>query len=195
MSFIPNTDDDRRRMLEAVGAASFDELISVIPEELRLKRPLDIEGLSEMEVLAEIRRLAEKNHRVDACFAGGGVYDHFVPAAVQAIISRPEFLTAYTPYQPEVAQGTLQVTYEYQTHICRLTGMDVANASMYDGASAAAEAVALAVNVTRRNRVLVAEALNPMFRNVIKTYHSGRDVELVSIPMQNGLTDLSQLES
>jgi len=176
-------------MLETTGVRDIEQLLSGIPGDLRLDRELDIEALSEMELLREIDGLAARNTNELVCFAGGGVYDHFIPAAVGTITSRPEFLTAYTPYQPEVAQGTLQVTYEFQTHICRLTGMDVANASMYDGASAAAEAAVLATRVTRRNRVVVSEAVSPLYREVIKTYLSGLGVELVSVPATDGLSD------
>ena len=189
MVYMPITDDDRRKMLKITGIRDIEQLLSGIPEDLRLDRELDIEALSEMELLREIDSLAAKNTSELVCFAGGGVYDHFIPAAVGTIISRPEFLTAYTPYQPEVAQGTLQVIYEFQTHICRLTGMDVANASMYDGASAAAEAAVLACRVTRRNRVVVSEAVSPLYREVIKTYLSGLDVKLVSVPAIDGLSD------
>ncbi|MEW5994800.1 MAG: glycine dehydrogenase, partial [Candidatus Zixiibacteriota bacterium] len=149
--YLPNTDDDRRAMLERIGVSSFEDLLEEIPKDLRLKRPLDIPALSEMELLREIEQLSHDSREGLVCFAGGGVYDHFVPAAIGTITSRPEFMTAYTPYQPEVSQGTLQVFYEFQTHICRLTGLDVANASLYDGASAAAEAVILGTKVTGRS--------------------------------------------
>lgn len=194
MPYIPNTDDDRRQMFEKIGVKNFDELIENIPRKLRLQRELHIPALSEMELLDEIQKLAGKNRNNQVCFAGGGVYDHFIPSAVNAVVSRPEFVTAYTPYQAEVAQGTLQVIYEYQTHICRLTGMEAANASMYDGATAAAEAVVLALGVTKKNKVILSETVNPLFREVIKTYLSGRKVDLVTIPLKNGLTDMSRLE-
>lgn len=194
MPYIPNTDDDRRKMLEKIGVAGFEELIDGIPEELRLKRPLDIPALSEMELLKEIEALSNQNKGGLTCFAGGGVYDHFIPAAVGAIISRPEFMTAYTPYQAEVSQGTLQVIYEFQTHVCRLTGMDVANASMYDGATASAEALVMASGVTRRNKIVISEAVNPLYREVISTYFSGRDVQLVTVPIKDGRTDLNRIE-
>lgn len=194
MPYLPNTDDDRRAMLEKIGVDSFDELLSNIPHELRLKRPLDIEAVSEMELLAELELLSRSSNNELVNFAGGGVYDHFVPAAVGAIVSRPEFMTAYTPYQAEVSQGTLQVIYEFQTHICRLTGMQVANASMYDGASAAAEAVILSTAVTKRNKVLICESMSPQYREVIATYLSGRQTEIVIVPISNGTTDLEQLK-
>jgi glycine dehydrogenase subunit 1 len=194
MPYIPNTDDDRRRMLETIGVKNFEELLENIPQHLRFKRPLDIPSISELELLREIEELAHRDREGLACFAGGGVYDHFIPAAVGTIVSRPEFMTAYTPYQPEVSQGTLQVIYEFQTHICRLTGMDVANASMYDGASAAAEAVSITTSVTKRHKVVISETVSPLFREVIHTYVQGRGVEIVTVPMKNGVTDLSRLE-
>lgn len=194
MPYISNTDDDRRIMLKKIGAGSLEELLSVIPEKLRLKKALDIPALSEMELLAEIERLAHGNRGELTCFAGGGVYDHFIPSAVGSIVSRPEFMTAYTPYQAEVAQGTLQVIYEFQTHICRLTGMDVANASMYDGASAAAEALAICAAATKRDKIVVCQSVNPLYREVIQAYLQGRELEIVTIPMKDGRTDLGQLE-
>ncbi len=193
MPYVPNTDDDRRRMLERIGVDSFDQLLSGIPPELRLTRPLEIPALSEMELLREIESLATQNRTDLACFAGGGLYDHFIPSAVNTIVSRPEFQTAYTPYQAEVSQGTLQVIYEFQTHICRLTGMDVANASLYDGASATAEAALLCARVTRRSKIIVSETLSPIYRSVIETYLSGKPVELVTLPMAGGVTDQQRL--
>jgi glycine dehydrogenase subunit 1 len=194
MPYIPNTDDDRRHMLESIGVRNFEELLESIPQNLRFKRTLDIPSISELELLREIEELTHRNREGLTCFAGGGVYDHFIPAAVGTIVNRPEFMTAYTPYQPEVAQGTLQVIYEFQTHICRLTGMDVANASMYDGASAAAEAVIIATVATKRHKVVISETVSPMFREVIRAYVQGRGVEIVTVPMKNGVTDLNRLE-
>ncbi len=196
MPYIPNTDDDRRVMLQRIGVTNIEELLKSIPQNLRLKSKLNLpEPLSEMELLREMETLSRENNSELVIFAGGGVYDHFIPSAMATILSRPEFFTAYTPYQAEVSQGTLQAIYEFQTHICRLTGMDVANASMYDGASASAEAAHLAVNHTRRNRILVSETVNPLFREVIRTYLSGLDIEIVIVPHRDGLTDFAKLPS
>jgi glycine dehydrogenase subunit 1 len=192
--YISNTDDDRKKMLDSIGVKSFEQLLEGIPAPLRLNRPLDIPKLSEVELLKEIQEMSSRSREGLLCFAGGGVYDHFIPAAVATIITRPEFMTAYTPYQPEVAQGTLQVIYEFQTHICRLTGMDVANASMYDGASAAAEAVIISTGVTKRNKIVISEAVNPLYRQVIMTYLQGRELEVVTVPLKDGVTDLARLE-
>ena len=194
MTYVPNTDDDRRRMLKRIGVDKFEDLLDMIPDELRLNRPLDIPSLSEMELLREIEGLSSESREGLVGFAGGGVYDHFIPSAVNAVMSRPEFMTAYTPYQAEVAQGTLQVIYEYQTHICRLTGMDVSNASLYDGASAAAEAVALAMKVTKRDKIVIAETVNPSYRDVTRTYLSGLGSEMVTVPVGDGVSDLSRME-
>ena len=193
MPYIPNTDADRQEMLKQIGVKSVEELFGAIPSQLRLKRPLQIPGMSEMEILAHIKELAENKNEEIICFAGGGVYDHFIPTALSSVLSRPEFMTSYTPYQPEVSQGTLQIIYEFQSHICRLTGMEVANASMYDGATAAAEAVILAVRVTGRNRVVVSETVSPMYRLVIETYLKGLNIDLVTVPVRDGLSDLSKL--
>ena len=194
MPYIPNTDDDRRAMLKRIGVEKIEDLLDGIPDGLRLKRDLDIPSLSEMELLGEIEALSREDRDGLVGFAGGGVYDHFVPSAVNTIISRPEFVTAYTPYQAEVAQGTLQVIYEFQTHICRLTGMEVANASMYDGASSAAEAAAIAARITRRNKVVILDTVNPAYRDVINTYLSGLEIEQVRVGFADGVADLNRLE-
>lgn len=194
MTYIPHTRDDIRKMLDRIGVSSVGELLQSIPDHLRLDRPLEINQTSEMELLREISDLAAQGPQGLTSFAGGGVYDQFIPAAVDAITSRPEFMTAYTPYQPEVSQGTLQVMYEFQTHICRLTGMDVANASMYDGATAAAEAAVMTMRVTRRSKVVMSETLHPTCRDVVRTYLSGKEAELIDVPMKNGLTDFNRLE-
>ncbi len=185
MRYIPHTEADVRTMLDRIGADSVEDLFQSIPEKLQLRRPLDITAAAtEQEVLAELRALAEENasSHTHGWFLGGGAYAHFAPSAVDAIVSRSEFYTSYTPYQPEISQGTLQTIFEWQTMISSLTGLDVSNASLYDGASAAAEAVLMALRVTRRKRVVVAETLHPHYREVVRTYLDGLDTEIATLP-------------
>ncbi|MFQ5888979.1 MAG: aminomethyl-transferring glycine dehydrogenase subunit GcvPA [Gemmatimonadota bacterium] len=190
MSFVPHGPSDRVAMLQAVGIGSVRELYQDVPSDLVLERPLDVpEGLSEWEAVRLLGELANGNAPL-VSFAGAGLYDHYVPAAVDHLVRRSEFYTAYTPYQPEVAQGTLQAIYEFQTMICELTGMEVANASLYDGASAAGEAALMATAVTRRRRVIAAGSLHPHYRKVVKTYVSGQAIELEQVkPGDDGLLD------
>lgn len=195
--YIPATPDEQREMLAALGADSADRLFDGIPEALKLKRPLDLPGpMAEQDLAAHLRELAAKNrHAGEAdCFLGAGAYDHYIPAVVDALAGRQEFYTAYTPYQPEISQGTLQAIFEYQSLICSLTGMDVANASLYDGATAAAEAAAMACQATRRNEVLVARSLHPQSRSVLETYARFNGIKLREIPWQSGLLDFGALE-
>ncbi len=179
-------------MLEAIGVRDFEELLSNIPDELRFKGSMHLpEPLSEFEVANLIQEMAKRN---DGCndyitFIGGGAYDHYIPAAVDHIISRSEFYTAYTPYQPEVSQGTLQAIYEYQSMITELTGMEVSNASLYDGGSALAEAVLMAIAETGRKKVLISKAVNPFYRSVISTYLSGQGVSMELIDCSDGTTN------
>jgi glycine dehydrogenase subunit 1 len=176
MRFAPHTDDDVQGMLEAIGLGSLDELFHQIPESVRLERPLDLpEGVSEMEIVSDLRQLAARNRHADdlVCFAGGGAYDHFVPAAVWALAGRSEFYTSYTPYQPELSQGVLQALFEYQSMICELTAMEVSNASLYDGATALAEAVNLSRTTPGRDRVLVSAAVDPRYVETLRTYGRG----------------------
>lgn len=183
MVYIPNTDDDRKKMLNSIGVQHFDELLSPISEKIRFKGTMQIpSALSELEVMKVINDLSRQNCPIDniISFLGGGSYDHYVPAVIDEILSRPEFYTAYTPYQAEVSQGTLQTIYEYQTMIAELTGMEIANASMYDGGSATAEAALMACDRTGRSKVLVASGLNPWFKMVIQTYCSPQGVTLTS---------------
>lgn len=173
MHYIPNTNQDREEMLSAVGASSIDELFGDIPESLRLTNELNLPaGLAEPAVVKLARALAEKNLSTDKAtiFLGAGTYDHHIPSVVRHILGRSEFYTAYTPYQAEISQGTLQAIYEYQTMICNLTGMDVANASLYDGATALVEAVLMAGAVTKRHKVLIPDNVNPEYRHVLDTY-------------------------
>ncbi|MEA1971736.1 MAG: aminomethyl-transferring glycine dehydrogenase subunit GcvPA [Candidatus Cloacimonadota bacterium] len=197
MPYISNTDAERKQMLQEIGANSFEDLISDIPKKFRLKNPLKMDApLSEMEMIKEFSRLADKNKsQLDLnSFLGAGVYDHFIPAAVDHIILKPEFYTAYTPYQAEVSQGTLQYIYEYQTLIARLTGMEISNAGMYDGASAAAEAIVMAIRKNRKQKVVISENIHPIYLEVIKSYTIGLDIEIVIAPSKNGILDLEKLE-
>jgi glycine dehydrogenase subunit 1 len=180
MRFAPHTDDDVREMLETVGLGSLDELFDQIPPSVRLERPLGLpEGVSEMEIVSDLRSLAGRNRHADdlVCFAGAGAYDHFVPAAVWALAGRSEFYTSYTPYQPELSQGVLQALFEYQSMICELTGLEVSNASLYDGATALAEAVNLARSAPGRGRVLVSAAVDPRYVDTLRTYGRGAGYE------------------
>jgi glycine dehydrogenase subunit 1 len=176
MRFAPHTDDDVQGMLEAIGLGSLDELFDQIPSSVRLERSLDLpEGVSEMEIVSDLRQLAARNRHADdlICFAGAGAYDHFVPAAVWALAGRSEFYTSYTPYQPELSQGVLQALFEYQSMICELTAMEVSNASLYDGATALAEAVNLSRTTPGRDRVLVSAAVDPRYVETLRTYGRG----------------------
>lgn len=194
MPYIPTTPAEREEMLRACGMSSLEELFADIPEEVKLKRELDLPApLAEAEVLRHLQELAGKN-RVDMIsFLGAGAYEHYIPSVVNALLSRSEFYTAYTPYQPEVSQGTLQAIFEFQSLICELTGLEVATASHYDGATAMAEAGLLACAATRRNKLLVSRAVNPQYRAVLKTYTWGQGIELVEIPWEDGRTSLEAL--
>jgi glycine dehydrogenase subunit 1 len=190
--FLSLTDDDRTSMLATVGVESIEELFRDIPEGVRLGRELELEPpLSEPEVVAHLGELASRNVPVsgELSFLGAGMYDHYVPAVVDAILARGEFLTAYTPYQPEMSQGVLQAIFEYQTVVCELTGMDVSNASGYDGTTVAADACYMARHITSRSKVVLAEALNPQVRQVVKTYAPGFGLDVVEVPHREGLTD------
>jgi glycine dehydrogenase subunit 1 len=196
MAYLPHNDDTRKAMLSTIGVGSVDELIKPIPAEVRQKGPIDIpKAISEVEVDLLNEELAGKNAVPGNCvsFLGGGIYDHYVPAAVDHVGSRSEFYTAYTPYQPEVAQGTLQATYEYQSMIRRLTGMDVAQASMYDGGSATAEAALLAMAETGRKKIIIAGVLNPRYRAMLETYLSAQDVTIEAVNHPDGSADYSRL--
>ncbi|WP_432358627.1 aminomethyl-transferring glycine dehydrogenase subunit GcvPA [Sporosarcina sp. UB5] len=195
--YIPMTDTDRREMLSAIGIATVDELFEDIPEKVRFKGELNIkEAKSESALMKELAQLAAKNAdaRTYASFLGAGVYDHYKPIIVDHVISRSEFYTAYTPYQPEISQGELQAIFEFQTMICELTGMDLANSSMYDGGTALAEAGNLAAGHTRRKKLLISETVHPESRDVVATYAAGQSIEVVTIPQKDGVTDISMLE-
>ncbi len=197
MNYTPHTEGDVKQMLEAIGVGSTEELFHPVPAQLRLNA-LDLpEGISEMEAMALVDSLAVqiREEAPGLSFLGGGAYEHFVPSVVDALISRSEFYTAYTPYQPEVSQGTLRAIFEFQTMVCELTGMEVANASMYDGSSSLAEAILMSVRMTGGNRVILPRSLHPFYRDVVRTYVHGIGLEIVEIPWtEAGTMDLEALE-
>lgn len=185
-------------MLNEIGLNGIDELFKGIPPEVRLDRKLELpEKMSELELAAHMQKLSALNKNLDEnkCFLGAGAYDHYIPAVIGHIIGRSEFYTAYTPYQPEISQGTLQAIFEYQTMICELTGMDVSNASMYDGASALAEAAAMSCNATRRKELLVSRTVHPEYREVLKTYARFSESIIVETEYKDGITDIDMLAS
>ena len=195
--YLPMTEQDKKEMLSAIGVDSVDELFSDIPEKVRFKGRLNIkEAKSEPVLMKELSQLANKNInlKTHASFLGAGVYDHYIPSIVDHVISRSEFYTAYTPYQPEISQGELQAIFEFQTMICELTGMDVANSSMYDGGTSLAEAAMLACGHTRRKTILLSETVHPEYREVVKTYARGQRHEVIEIPIHNGVTDVEKLK-
>ncbi len=190
MSYLSLTDADREQMLAAIGVASVEELFRDIPPGVRYGRELDVPpALTEAELTRHLEELAAKNVLDEVSFLGAGIYDHYVPAVVDAVLQRGEFLTAYTPYQPELSQGVLQAIFEYQTAICELTGMDVSNASGYDGTTVAADACLVAKAVTGRAKVVLTEATNPQVRQVVKTYARGFELDVVEVPHDGGTTD------
>ncbi|MFH1902089.1 MAG: aminomethyl-transferring glycine dehydrogenase subunit GcvPA [Candidatus Omnitrophota bacterium] len=197
MPYILNTEKDIEEMLEAIGVNSVEDLYSHLPSEIRLKEPLNLpQGLSEMEVKKVVEAISKKNLPLDSfnSFLGAGCYDHYIPSALKFIISQSEFLTAYTPYQPECSQGILQAIYEYQSYICLLTGMDVSNASLFDGASSLAEAVLMSLRVKKRKKVIVSQAIHPEYRETLRTYLSGFNYEIEEVGFdKNGFVDVNIL--
>jgi glycine dehydrogenase subunit 1 len=195
--YLPMTEEDKQVMLETIGVNSVEELFSDIPESVRFQGEYNIKpAKSETALMKELMQMSEKNADLKKYtnFLGAGVYDHYQPIIVDHVISRSEFYTAYTPYQPEISQGELQAIFEFQTMICELTGMDVANASMYDGGTAIAEAAMLSAGHTRRKKVLVSSALHPETKEVVKTYAKGQYIQVIEVPHQNGVTDVEALK-
>ena len=193
--FVPHGSEDLSEMLKTVGVKSVEDLYAAIPEELRIKK-LDLpEGISEYEVAKRLHELSKRNDSNLVCFMGGGFYDHFIPAAADAIASRGEFTTCYTPYQPEVAQGTLQTMFEYQSGMCRLTGLEVSNASVYDGGSAVFEAAAMSYRVTGRRRFLVDGTINPIYRNMLESYAANMNFEFCEVPGKDGKADKEAIKA
>ena len=196
MTFTPHTPEDFQEMLKYIGVSEFDELIQDIPSQIKLDDTWNFpDGLSELEIIRELEEIAAENiTSLDGMsFMGGGAYNHFIPAVIDFLISRSEFTTAYTPYQAEVSQGTLQAIYEFQTLLCNLTNMEVANASMYDGGSASAEAALLACSMTGRNQIVIAGTINPLYRQVIQTYCSGLGIHIDVLQQVDGTIDKDQL--
>jgi glycine dehydrogenase subunit 1 len=196
MSYLSLTDADRAEMLAAIGVSALDELFEQIPPGVRFERELDVPpALPELELVAHMSELAGRNAHTGAelSFLGAGIYDHYVPAVVDVLLSRGEFLTAYTPYQPEMSQGVLQAIFEFQTVICELTGMDVSNASGYDGTTVAADACFVAKHASDRSKVVLAETVSPQVRQVVKTYARGFGLDVVEVPQRGGTTDPEEL--
>ena len=197
MRYLPKSDSERRQMLDACGVSSAEELFAHLPEAVRIQKPLALApGISEYEIVQYFRDRAAENANGYASFLGAGVYNHYRPVLVDTVVSRGEFLTSYTPYQAEISQGTLTTIFEFQTMICQLTGMDVANASMYDGSTAVPEAAMMAVRATGKGRVLVARSVHPEYREVLRTYakHQGMPVEEFGYVQETGAIDLEDLE-
>lgn len=196
--YLPMTEEDRREMLAAIGVDSVDDLFADIPEGVRYRGRLNLpEGMSEPELVRHMQRLSQQNTSLDraVCFLGAGAYEHYIPSVVDHIISRSEFYTAYTPYQPEISQGELQAIFEFQTMICELTGMEVANSSMYDGFTALAEAAGVAAAATRKKKILVSRAVHPEARAVLRLQSRGLGLVVEEIPCADGVTDLDVLEA
>jgi glycine dehydrogenase subunit 1 len=197
LSYVLNTPEDQQAMLAQIGVQSLEELFQQVPKEVRLQRPLNVPpALTEIELTRHIEELASRNQAADSavCFLGGGSYDHFIPAVVDAVASRSEYYTAYTPYQAEASQGSLQAFFEFQTLICQLTGLDVANASLYEGGSAVAEAVIMALNIApKRHKVLIAESVHPEYRLILNTYLTNLDARIETLPTPHGFLDPDDL--
>ena len=198
MRYLPKSPLEREQMLASMGLSSVEDLFAHLPRELRLNRTLDIPpGKSEYEIIDYFRELAGQNANGYASFLGAGVYRHYRPVVIDPLVTRSEFLTSYTPYQAEISQGTLTTIFEFQTMICQLTGMEVANASMYDGSTAVPEAAMMAVRITKRDKVLVARSVHPEYREVLATYarHQGMPIETLACDSESGQLDLNQLEA
>jgi glycine dehydrogenase subunit 1 len=198
MDYIQITPKQQQEMLKAVGAASMDDLLKQVPKDFRLNDPLNLpEHLDELSLRKHLSELAAQNNPSDekVCFLGAGAYDHFIPAVVDFLAMKGEFLTAYTPYQAEASQGSLQAFFEFQTMVCQLTGMEVANASLYEGATAMAEAAIMALNITGKREIIVSEGVHPHYRQVLKTYLADLPARYTEIPLKNGVVDTQELES
>ena len=197
MRYIPNTEEQKKEMLKDIGVSSFEDLIQVIPADVRLKGRLNVpEAMSEAEVAEKIYHIAKKNSDFFLMkpLIGAGAYRHHVPEAEKFLLQREEFWTSYTPYQPELSQGTLQSMFEFQTYLARLTKMDVVIPSIYDGASATAEAVLMSLRVTHRNKIIISASLHPHYEETVKTYVAPHDPEIIELPCEDGLVDINKLK-
>jgi glycine dehydrogenase subunit 1 len=195
-SYVPHTPEDRKKMMTYLGISDTNELFSDIPEQIRMQQPLNLPtAMSELTLDRHMQSYANKNLDFSkvTSFLGAGAYEHYQPSVVDAIIGRSEFYTSYTPYQPEISQGMLQAIFEYQTMVCELTGMDIANASMYDGPTALAEAGIVCCAQTRRNKLLVAGSVHPEYREVLRTYAAGQSIDVVELDVKSGTVDLNAL--
>ncbi len=196
--YIANTEHEKTEMLKEIGIDNIRDLFKAIPDSVYLTRALNIpDNISEIDLIKSLKALSEKNKNLDdyTCFLGAGAYDHYIPSVIDSLISRQEFYTSYTPYQPEISQGTLQSIFEYQTMICELTGMDVSNASMYDGATALTEAAIMACEATKRTEILIAKSVHPESRKVLNTYSKFRNMSIIEVGYKNGQIDIDDLKS
>ncbi|HZR44010.1 MAG TPA: aminomethyl-transferring glycine dehydrogenase subunit GcvPA [Ktedonobacteraceae bacterium] len=197
MSYVPNTDEEQQAMLESLGLSSIEDLLEPVPEDVRLRRPLDLPpALPEPDLKRLLSRMAAKNKNLDTTvsFLGAGTYDRAIPSVVPHLQRRSEFVTSYTPYQPEVSQGMLQAIYEFQTMVCQVTGLDIANASLYDGSTALVEAVLMALGPGGRGEIVVSMGVDPQYRQVLHTYAFARGFSIKEVPVQNGVTSLEALD-
>ncbi len=198
MTYVPNTAQEQQAMLERLGLSAIEDLLAPVPEEVRLRRPLDLPpALSEPDLKRVLSKMAAQNSNLDTTvsFLGAGTYDHFIPSVVPHLQRRSEFVTSYTPYQPEVSQGMLQAIYEFQTMVCQITGMDIANASLYDGSTAMVEAVLLALGPGGRGEVVISTGVDPQYRRVLHTYAFARGFEIKEVPVRDGVTSLADLDA
>lgn len=196
--YIPHTPEDEKIMLDSIGVDSVDDLFADIPKDIAFNKALDLPlAKSELEVTAYLNKMANKNCSItdNVCFLGAGAYDHYIPSIIDHIISRSEFYTSYTPYQPEISQGTLQYIFEYQTLISELTGLPIANASLYDGGTAIGEAALMACEVSKKRKIVISETVNPKSRQVLRTYAHMQAIEVVEVAMKDGITDMEDLAS
>lgn len=196
--YIANTENEKKEMLKEIGIDNIRDLFKAIPDSVYLTSALNIpDNISEIDLIKSLKALSEKNKNLDdyTCFLGAGAYDHYIPTVIDSLISRQEFYTSYTPYQPEISQGTLQSIFEYQTMICELTGMQVSNASMYDGATALTEAAIMTCEATKRTEILIAKSVHPESRKILNTYSKYRNISIVEIGYKNGQIDIDDLKS